>query len=400
MLLDEERNSDKGKRVVVRLLNGILRGCEFTLFEGNTHFLSVDENSIREQYKGTLTPDNTIFIPAEQDDVSFEIVVKQRDTCEVFVRELLNNISSMRAVSENKVITVGGVAFAWRNEQSEFLEEILSGERLDNVVEPPSRAADTIKKSKGGWYKALVVIVLLSSASILSYGYLTGTQRQINSVSTLLNFSSDKYQIVHARDNLIYVFANDEKAADWATQTMLRNLLRQQVNVINMRTEEERISRWVETYWPAMQFHQVRLNDPQNPIIRISTERNRFIDKLQDDFVFSIKEKFPYIDSIKLDNLEDKTIRSIAEQGLKKMALSFREIDNGDTITFVIHGVIEDGMLESIKNFVNQYYQQWGGRYIRFSVELETDWFKDKSFKFGEQSYIKLGAGHWYFPKT
>ncbi|MGL9736009.1 MAG: PrgH/EprH family type III secretion apparatus protein [Symbiopectobacterium sp.] len=40
------------------------------------------------------------------------------------------------------------------------------------------------------------------------------------------------------------------------------------------------------------------------------------------------------------------------------MALSFHEIDNGDTITFVIFGVIDDGILESIKNFVNQYYQQ------------------------------------------
>lgn len=400
MLLDEERSFYKGKKIVVRLLNGILRGCEFTLLEGNTLFLSTDEKLIREQYKGTQMPDNTIFIPTKHADISFEIIVKQSDACEVFVREFLDDTPSTRAVFENKVITVGGLVFAWRNEQSEFLDEILCGDQLDNAVEQPSRVTYTIKKANGGWYKALAVIVFLSTISALSYGYLTGTQRQIDSVSTLLNFASDEYQIVYARDNWIYIFANDEKSADWATQTIIRNPLRRQVNVVNIRIEEERISRWVETYWPAMRFHQVRLNDPQNPIIRLSTERNKLIDKIQDDFVFAIKEKFPYIDTIKLDDLEDKVIRNIAEQGLKKMALSFRQIDNGDTITFVIHGVIEDGMLESIKNFVNQYYQQWGGRYIRFSVELETDWFKDNSFKFGEQSYIKLGTGHWYFPKT
>lgn len=400
MLLDEDRNIDKEKRIVVRLLNGVLRGCEFSLLEGNTLFLSTDEETISKQYNGTQMPDNTIYIPAEQTDVSFEIIVKRGDSCDVCMRELSDDGTTMIALSENEVITVGMQKFIWRNQHSEFSEEILFGEYPDSARVPSSTITEVARNTKSVWYKTLAAGVLLSAVFVAGYAHLTGTQRQLDNVSTLLNFASDDYQIVYARDNWIYVFAGSEKATDWAIQTMVRTPLRQQVNVVNIASEEARISRWVETYWPALKFHQIRLSDPQHPILRVSAERNELSEKVRDDFISALKEKFPYMDSVRLDNLEDKTIRSIANQGLKKMALSFREIDNGDTITFVIFGVIEDGMLESIKNFVNQYYQQWGGRYVHFSVELETDWFKDKSFKFGEQSYIKLGAGHWYFPKT
>ncbi|QZN94797.1 PrgH/EprH family type III secretion apparatus protein [Symbiopectobacterium purcellii] len=400
MLLDEDRNIDKEKRIVVRLLNGVLRGCEFALLEGNTLFLSTDEKTISKQYNGTQMPDNTIYIPAEQTDVSFEIIVKLSDSCHVYMREISDDGSPMTALSENEVITVGMQKFAWRNQYSEFSDDILSGEYPDSAKAQASATAEVVKNTKSVWYASLAAVALLSAVFAAGYGYLTGTQRQLDNVSTLLNFASDDYQIVYARDNWIYVFAGSEKASDWAIQTMVRNPLRQQVIVVNIASEEERISRWVETYWPALKFYQVRLSDPQHPMLRISKERNELSEKVRGDFIAALKEKFPYMDSVRFDNLEDKTIRSIANQGLKKMALSFREIDNGDTVTFVILGVIEDGMLESIKNFVNQYYQQWGVRYVHFSVELETDWFKDKSFKFGEQSYIKLGAGHWYFPKT
>lgn len=399
MLLDEDRHIDKEKRIVVRLLNGVLRGCEFALLEGNTLFLSADEETISKQYNGTQMPENTIYIPAEQADVSFELIVKLGDSCDVYMREISDDVSAMIALSENEVITVGMQKFVWRNQHAEFSDVILSEEYSDSAKIQSSTTTDIVKNTKSVWYKTLAVFAFLSAVFVAGYGYLTGTQRQLDNVSTLLNFASDDYQIVYARDNWIYVFARSEKATDWAIQTMIRNPLRQQVNVVNAVSEEERISRWVETYWPALKFHQIRLSDPQHPVFRMSTERNELSEKARGDFIAALKEKFPYIDSVRLDNLEDKTIRSIANQGLKKMALSFREIDNGDTITFVIFGVIEDGMLESIKNFVNQYYQQWGGRYVHFSVELETDWFKDKSFKFGEQSYIKLGAGHWYFPK-
>lgn len=107
MLLDEDRNIDKEKRIVVRLLNGVLRGCEFALLEGNTLFLSTDEKTISKQYNGTQMLDNTIYIPAEQADVSFEIIVKHGDSSEVSMREISNYGSPMTVLLENEVITVG-----------------------------------------------------------------------------------------------------------------------------------------------------------------------------------------------------------------------------------------------------------------------------------------------------
>ncbi|MGL9736008.1 MAG: PrgH/EprH family type III secretion apparatus protein [Symbiopectobacterium sp.] len=94
----------------------------------------------------------------------------------------------------------------------------------------------------------------------------------------------------------------------------------QQVNVVNIASEEERISSWVETYWPALQFHQILLSDPQHPILRISTERNKLSKKARGDFIAALKEKFPYMDSVRLDYLEDKIMRSIANQVMRSIA--------------------------------------------------------------------------------
>lgn len=237
-------------------------------------------------------PDNTIYIPAEQTNVSFEIIVKLGGSCDVYMREISDDGSPMIALSENEVITVGMQKFVWRNQHSEFSDAILSGEYPDSAKVQSSTATEIVKNTKSLWYKTLAAVVLLSAVFVAGYGYLTGTQRQLDNVSTLLNFASDDYQIVYARDNWIYVFAGSEKATDWAIQTMVRNPLRQQVNVVNIASEEERISRWVETYWPALKFHQIRLSDPQHPILRISTERNELSEKARGDFIAALKKNF------------------------------------------------------------------------------------------------------------
>lgn len=231
MLLDEDRNIDKEKRIVVRLLNGVLRGCEFALFEGNTLFLSTDEETISKQYNGTQMPDNTIYIPAEQTNVSFELIVKLGDSCDVYMREISDDGSPRVVLSENEVITVGMQKFVWRNQHSEFSDVILSGEYPDSTKVQSSTTSEIVKNTKSVWYKTLAAVALVSAVFIAGYGYLTGTQRQLDNVATLLNFASDDYQIIYARDNWIYVFAGTEKATDWAIQTMIRNPLRQQVNV-------------------------------------------------------------------------------------------------------------------------------------------------------------------------
>lgn len=400
MLPDEKKEIVNSTKIVVRLLNGLLRGCEFTLFEGNTLFLVTEENAVNEQHKGSVLPDNTIYIPAEQAESNFEIVVSDDETECVFLREMREESALGRIIAPNVIHYVGSLAFAWRHEHEHFTDTILNGVENDKLVENASLASDDKPASKSRWYAWTAIILIVGVLAVAGYVSLTQTQRQIDSVAALLDFAPDDYQIVYGHDKSLYIFAKNDKATDWAVQTLIRTPPRQHLNVVNVITEAERIGRWIESHWPTLKFHQIRLDDPRKPVIRVSKERTALTEKEKNVFIENVKKHFPYADAVIIEYLEDNTLKAIAEQGLKKMAPSYRVINTGDSITFVILGVIEDGMLENIKNYVNQYYQQWGERYVHFSVELKTDWFKDKSFKFGEQGYIKLGAGHWFFPNN
>ena len=85
--------------------------------------------------------------------------------------------------------------------------------------------------------------------------------------------------------------------------------------------------------------------------------------------------------------------------GLARQALPFRRHNHPDSVTFVIEGSLDDGELQRARQFVDGYYRQWGSRYVQFATELKDDWLKGKSFKYGNQGYVKMETGHWYFPK-
>lgn len=400
MLPGEEKEMTHSAKIVVRLLNGLLRGCEFTLLEGNTLFLVTEESAINEQHKGSLLPDNTIYIPVEQAEDNFEIVVTSDETVGVFLREMREESVLGRVIAPNDIIYVGSLAFAWRHENASFTDAILNGIDGDKTVKEDTDDVAYKQTIKKKWYRWSAILLLVSAVSLAGYVSLTQTQRQIDSVATLLNFAPEDYQIIYGNDKSLYIFSKNDKATDWAIQTLIRTPPSQHLQVVNVTTEEARIGRWVEHHWPAIKFHQIRLDNPKSPVIRVSKERTSLSEKERNLFIENIKKDFPYTDTINIEYLSDNTVKTIAEQGLKKMALSYRMVNSNDSVTFVILGVIEDGVLENIKNYVNQFYQLWGTRYVNFSIELRTDWFKDKSFKFGEQNYIKLGTGHWFFPNN
>ncbi|CNF34317.1 PrgH/EprH family type III secretion apparatus protein [Yersinia kristensenii] len=400
MLSNEELLKEKDANIVVRVLNGFLRGCEFTLSEGRTIFIVDDKKHINEQHKGTVLPDNSIYIPAENVGVNFEISVVPDKICRVFLREIHDDDELSREIVANEVIVVGLLKFAWRHQQDIFLNEILSTNIDGSGVETLPTETTQTPHAMGRLIKICVVGIVLSILLVTGYIYQTASQREINSVAALLNYAPEDYQIIFGHDRQLYVFAKTDKAAEWAIQTLIRNPPRQQAHVVSKDTEQQRVARWIESHWPQVKFHRIKLTSARNAVIQISAERTSLSERDRDNFSAALKHAFSYMDAVILESLNDTTVRNIAVQGLQKMALPFREVSNGDSVTFVIYGVIEDGMLESIKNFINQYYQLWGGRYVHFSLELQTDWFKDKSFKFGELSYIKLSSGHWFFPLT
>lgn len=399
-MLEERENGGPGKQLVIRLLNGMLRGCEFTLVSGKTLFIISDEQAIRQQHHGTLLPENTIYIPAKENGSNFEVLVPEDDGEPVILREIQDDATPESVFPANQIVAVGGQKLAWREADGSFSDEILfySNDKLNeakkNTVEPLSRAP------KKQWWKALVALGIVGCISFAGYTWLTETQRQITSVADFLNKSSDSYQIVYGNDKIIYVLADDDKSAQWAIQSMVRIPQPYRTKVLTLGAEEQRLGKWIESNWPQVKFHRIRLADVKHPVLEISAERTRLSDVERDRFIAALIKNVAYANSIAISEISDKKIKLLAADGLKKMALSFTEINNGNSVTFVIRGAIEDGELERLKEFITRYYQAWGGEYVQFALELKNDWLKGKSYKYGTQGYVKLSPGHWYFPRS
>ncbi|MFU9136519.1 PrgH/EprH family type III secretion apparatus protein [Erwinia tasmaniensis] len=398
-MLQVKENLELTNKIVVRLINGMLRGCEFTLASGRTLFIVSDDNTIRQQHQGTLLPDSTIYIPAKGNDVNFEILVPDQADQQVILRELKEKETPERIIVSNEIISIGGQRICWRPEAVPFSDEVLAY-TTDEVIPSFGPQDDEPRRFGSTWWKGAMVLGIVGCLSFAGYTYLTETQRQINSVSAFLESGIGNYHIVYGSDKKIYALALTDIAAQWALQTIVRTPQSYQMQVLTLKAEEQRISKWIGSNWPQVKFHRVILDDPKKPVLQISAERTRLSEPEKKRLINALSESIPYSTSVVIENLADVKVKNLAIEGLKKMALLFTEIDNGSSTTFVIRGAIEDGELERLKNFITKYYQTWGGEYIQFALELKNDWLKGKSYKYGAQGYVKLAPGHWYFPRN
>ncbi|WP_302476588.1 PrgH/EprH family type III secretion apparatus protein [Candidatus Williamhamiltonella defendens] len=132
----------------------------------------------------------------------------------------------------------------------------------------------------------------------------------------------------------------------------------------------------------------------------ISQERTVLDAQKSLNLMQSLKEQMPYAKEIKIIDISDQEVASQAEAGIQKISVPYIRQDHGNSVTFVIKGALEDGHIQQLRRFVVNYNKAWGQQYVQFSIELQDDWLKGKSLKYGHQgSYVKVSPGYWYFPK-
>ncbi|WP_342064489.1 PrgH/EprH family type III secretion apparatus protein [Candidatus Fukatsuia endosymbiont of Drepanosiphum platanoidis] len=255
------------------------------------------------------------------------------------------------------------------------------------------------KKSHAILWYALSIFALIS-ALMVAYVHSRDTrQQQIRELSSLLGDSREQYHIFYGHDGWIYILANNEKKAAWVQQYLIQLHFSKPVKVLNIQNEEERIGSWLAENWLTVKYHRVRIDTPRAPIILISEERNQLNNEKRAQLINNLNKQIPYASQSQLLSISDKEVSYQAESGIKKMAVPYTCYDNGDSVTFIIQGALNDEQLQQLRRFVAHYIQAWGEHYVKFSVELKDDWLKGESFKYGNQGYIKVTPGYWYFPK-
>ncbi|QND85697.1 MxiG protein [Chromobacterium vaccinii] len=394
-MLVEDNHPFEPAAIVARLLNSPLRGCEFLLRPGRTLFLVGPGDALADPRQLPELPGDTLYVPLDQDGINFEILVDDAAT----IRELGSDEVAEYPADFNQVLRIGGLELALRPQQLAWLPEILShpkGAALSAAPAPDRRRAR--------WWPllALTLAVVATGAALLGGAYDSWSdtpQRQTEQLAALLGRDAQRFQILPGHDGQLYVVANNERDRNWAQQALLRGDFSRPPQVIGPRQENDRLARWLADKHPELAYFRLQLRDPRHPQLWISQQRAMLIapDKLR--LNAQLAEQLPYADQVELVAMDDAAAASEAEAGLARLALPFRRDNHPDSVTFVISGTLEDGELQRARQFIDGYYRQWGSRYVQFAIELKDDWLKGKSFMNGSQGYVKMDAGHWYFPK-
>lgn len=379
--------------IVIRLLNSPLCGCEFLLSPGRTLFVVGERSSFVSHDNIAELPGDTLFVPLEQGGVNFEVVFNASSPEDISLRELPGgeNNASEHKVIFNQVIHVGALALAMRPEYLSWSPEVLANPKakLPEESKPRPRYAPTLI--------ALAIAALL----LLAGGYLfwSSPQQQANELSMLLGNENQRFQVLPGRDKILYVVANNERDTAWAQQVIARGENSDPAKVLSPERENERLARWLADNYPTLAYYRLQLGDPRQPQLWISRQRSTMTTDGLQTLNHRLMALLPYTNRIDIIPIDDATAVRQAEAELKRQALPYSRSDQTEGVTFVIQGALDDGELLRARHLVNNYYRQWGGRYVQFAIELKDDWLKGRSFQYGDQGYVKMSPGHWYFPK-
>ncbi|KVP01153.1 type III secretion system protein PrgH [Burkholderia ubonensis] len=337
-------------------------------------------------------PNDTLYIPLEEGGVNFELLIDETDLERVTLRELSDGVSEERPTAFNLPLRVGALAMALRPEHLPWSPEVLGYADSESTVNPISARRHP-----------RIAIALASLALILltggGYWLLNSPQRQASELNALLGRDSQRFQVLPGRDDVFYIAAANERDSVWARQVIARGDYNRPAQVINPARENQRVASWLADNYPNLAYYRLQFDNMRRPQLWVSHQRAAMSDSARQRLAHGLTAIMPYAERVDIVGLDDATAANQAEAGLKRQALPYTRSDHADGVTFVIQGALDDGELLRARRFVDAYYRQWGGRYVQFAVELKDDWLRGRSFRYGDQGYVKMSLGHWYFPK-
>jgi len=391
-LLDSSTvNHDK---FIVRLLNGKLKGCEYHIGLGKTLFVAACDDGADAGNDLLSFPDNSIFIPVQGAGVNFEMIHQPTEHSGVLLRQLGESSVHEQILTSNLAVSIGPVALAVKRADEAWSDDILSYQ--------PGLATAPVIRHGINWRRwsltTLIGVGIITLAAVVYLGQRDTQQREVVSLSSHLGSDPGQYRILHGRDGIMYVLSANERDVTWARQSLVRANLPQPARVLSLNEESERIRRWLANRHPALMLHQLTFDPSSSPILRLSRQRAALNETERATLHTQLMELIPYAPTIHIAEIDDELVAGEAEAGMKKLALTYTRVDNPGNVTFVISGALNDGELQRIRLFIEEYQQRWNGQYVQFAVEMMDDFLKGKSYMFGPQGYVKMTTGHWYFP--
>ncbi|MEN3258027.1 PrgH/EprH family type III secretion inner membrane ring protein [Sodalis endosymbiont of Spalangia cameroni] len=375
--------------LVLRLLNGSLKGCEYFLSAPITLFVAGGEGQTGPRHEPPSLPPETIFIPQHQGGVNFEIVIATAAPHKSVLRVLKDDGIRETPLVANRVLTAGPQALAVRAAAAAWDAAIL------DYCETPTPVAPA-RWRRRGVLALMSLIALLGAGYLLRYDIVTGHE-DVATLGRHLAGDNGKFHLLPGKDGSLYMLADSERDAAWGRQSLVRHTSSAAVKVLSRNDERRRVHAWLERYYPWLGFHRIHIDDPSAPELILSRQRAVLSPAEQDRLSEALLDILPYARQISFGQLDDDAVVRDAENGLRQLAIGYQRVDHPNSVTFVINGALEDGERQRIRRYVEAFQQRWSSNYVQFAVDLKDDPLAGKSFSYGQQNFVKPNAGHWHF---
>ncbi|MCD9115458.1 PrgH/EprH family type III secretion apparatus protein [Pseudomonas bijieensis] len=377
------------KPCVLRILNGPLQGCEFALGQGTTLFVVGAVEVLGDGALSASVPADAIFVPLEQGGCNFEVLADQA-TPDGLPLRLLGDSVEVRHCAFQARVQIGGLHIALRPDDQPWAPELL-GHGPGASSEPAKVMAWRVSFTR--WIAGGLALVALFVA--IGFWSTPGPAPETD-IRALINGASAQVQVLRGRDQSVYVLVSSERDAGWSRQVLTRhNNLDGQVLMIDQ--ERRRLEQVLVDHDPQLAWHFLDLKDPSVPRLLLSTQRNLLTPGKQAQLLDTLLAAAPYARDVVVQMQDDRLLADLAQGGLQRLSLAFSRVEHQDSVTFAVEGNLQDAELAAARQYVDDFYRQWGDRYVHFAVELKDDALKGKSFQTGPQGYVKTSPSSWLF---
>lgn len=389
----EQNESEMNESLyVIRLLNTSLKGSEYNISSSNLRVVVLKpEDMVLED--DTLNDDNLLIVP--DDEISSSFTLLWNPTGQSELRDIDGNF--ILHVKPQDVIEYQGVYFSIKPTSDLFWSETVLKFDIAKHLKPEAGEG---RGKRRNMLPLVLILPMVITLMIFSYYHFSNEDKsRVDEIASLIHEYNDGLKIITGRDKKVYVFVDSTKDYTWVKQAIGKRKPSFDVIIINESSERRRIASYLTANFPEIKYHFVDLDNPSSPVVILSRERNSESDEILLKKVNSLlMQHTTYPNEFRTKRLSDSIVADYAEQGLRKITQGYSKVQNKDSVHFMNKGTLQDNELNELKYFISNFNAQWLGGYISFSVELEKDWLKGKSFQYGSEGYVKMNNSHWYFP--
>jgi len=391
----------------VRVLFGPMTGCDLNLTgddyfivtnPGATAIIDDEAATVQSPAHAVSYTKNTLYIP--NNEVSPNILLKLSDytveddrlqfKIEIYDSEKTLNLT----LSENEIFEYGSLRLALKRGDSHW----------SSCVDNYDFSALTVAKTDTAGaerrflsYKVFILLILIPVViGIITVGLYAKNLKnsRIEQVKEVLSNAPGNISYINNQDDsAIYIICSDRLLLEWVKTALLKikdnDVATPLLVTDTLRTTLEALKK------SGFPVFQIDFSIPQQPTIlvhRLLNEQESA--RLKKLFLKTV----PFAKETTISYVPAKKLLSEAQLGLDKLHIKYKLINTSIGYSLVVKDALNDTTLHSLVTFINNFYQKWGNYFINYSINLNEDWLRNKSYLDSKDGYLFINPHHWYFP--